>query len=477
MSADDIDFSDAVTLAYLHRDQVEASWHQCMTDLFAHDLMSYQRVMRGGYVSMTAETDGLARARNKAVKEFLQNREAMWMCWIDTDMGFEPDSIDRLMAKADPDKYPIIGGLAFTWRQERPDGMGGWRHLATPTIFDWGQDGREEGWIVRWNYELNKLQRCGATGSAFILIHRSVFEKIEAKFGQKWYDRFHNPKMDRLISEDLSFCMRAELVGCHTHVDTGVKTSHSKTIYVSENDFFAQRALAQMVPDVPAATEKTAVIVPVLGRPQNAKPFMESLRKSGADLATAYAVVDDSEDGEVVQAWHEAGAKIINFPDEDYYGKGTFAEKVNYAYAQTDEPWLFLVGDDVKFHPGWLDHLQYASRDGAHVIGSNDLKNPRVVKGDHATHLLVRRAYVDERGASWDGPKVVAHEGYGHWYVDDEIVTAARARGVWAFAQHSKVEHFHPLWGDGKMDATYELGKSKAPADKELFEQRAAENL
>jgi hypothetical protein len=258
-----------------------------------------------------------------------------------------------------------------------------------------------------------------------------------------------------------------------------VKTTHQKTLWLSETDYFSQLALADLQEAVPAATEPTAIIVPVLGRPQNAKPFMESLRASGAPMAKVYAVTDH-DDRETAEAWADAGAEVLIYDGAEVLiydfedDPGTFAEKVNYGYGRTDEPWLFLAGDDVQFHPGWLDHAQHASRDGAHVIGTNDLHNPNVVAGEHATHMLIRRNYVDERGASWDGPGVVCHEGYGHWFVDNELVTVAKQRGVWTFAKHSKVEHLHPLWGLAENDATYELGQSKVEADKALFLDRVA---
>jgi hypothetical protein len=477
--------SDAVTVAYIHSHNVTSSWQYSMTQLWAWDLANQRRIMRGGYIAMTAETDGLPKARNAVVREFLENRDAAWLYWTDTDMGFSPDIVDRLMADADPEERPIVGALAFTQRQEQSDGMGGWRTLATPTIFDWGEDGDQEGFIVRWDYGFEALQECGGTGSACILIHRSVFEKIAEEFGyDKWYDRWWNPKMERLVSEDLTFCLRAKTVGCRVFVDSSVKTTHQKYMWLQEQDYMNQRVLASLVPDVPPATEPTAIIVPVLGRPQNAKPFMDSLRASGAELAKVYAVVDwnasvadDPDEGrEVAYAWTEAGAKVLWFDDHDR-GPGTFAEKVNEGYFSTTEPWIFLVGDDVRFHPGWLDHVQHAARDGAHVIGTNDLHNPRVVSGEHATHLLIRRNYIDERGASWDGPKIVCHEGYRHNFVDDEIVTVAKQRDVWAFAPHSKVEHLHPFWGNAEMDATYERGASSALQDKVLFEQRVAEHV
>jgi glycosyltransferase involved in cell wall biosynthesis len=478
VTAEAVDTEGAVVVAYVHSQNVAYSWHHSIIELLGNDLHNSQRVWRAGYISMTGGTDGLADARNKAVVKFLEEKAADWLFWIDTDMGFPADVIERLMEVADPVERPVVGGLCFTWRQEQSDGMGGWRCLATPTIFDWGHtDDGAMGFTVNFNYAHDAVQQCAGTGSACVLIHRSVFEAILEKYkplGQMWYDRVPNPGMGTVVSEDLSFCMRANTVGKNVWVDSSVKTTHQKTLWLSEDDYFGQRALAQMVPKVPEATEATAVIVPVLGRPQNAVPFMQSWGASGAKLARVYAVADESDD-ETTFAWRDAGATVLHFPDDGR--PGTFAEKVNHAYLQTDEPWLFLVGDDVRFRPGWLDQAQHASRDGAHVIGTNDLHNPRVIAGEHATHMLIRRAYVDERGSSWDGPKVVCHEGYRHNFVDNEIVTAAQQRGVWAFAKYAKVEHLHPLWGGAPDDETYALGRSHIEEDKALFESRALDYL
>jgi hypothetical protein len=151
----------------------------------------------------------------------------------------------------------------------------------------------------------------------------------------------------------------------------------------------------------------------------------------------------------------------------------TFAEKVNVAYAHTSAPWVLLAGSDVRFLPGWLDHAQYAALcSGCSVIGTNDLGNPRVLRGEHATHMMIDRGYIDEVGASWDGPKVVCHEGYKHWYVDDEIVAAAKLRSTFVAALASKVEHLHPIWGKGADDSVYEMGQAHAAEDRKVFEAR-----
>lgn len=464
--------AEAVVVAYVNGNQVTYSWHHSMIELIGHDMANGARVLRGGYIAMRHGTGGLVEARNKAVQTFLTEGKADWLFWVDTDMGFAPDTIDRLVASADRIERPIVAALCFSQRELHPDGMGGWRCQATPTIYDWVQAGEQQGFAVNWDYPRDGLVRCAGTGSAAILIHRSVFEKIAAKFGPIWYNRVPNRSMGEITSEDLSFCMHAGAAGIPVHVDTSVKTTHQKLLWLGEPDFEQQHATHV----TPPATESTAVIVPTM-RPQNAEPFMKTLRAS-TGVAKVYAICAP-DDGPLVKAWAEAGAEVI-LGDAEWVGDAeqplasTFAERVNLGYRQTNEPWLFLVGDDVRFHAGWLDHAQAAADGKYHVIGTNDLANPRVTAGEHATHMLIRRSYIDEVGASWDGPKVVAHEGYRHCFVDDEIVTAAKERGVWVMALGSRVEHLHPAWGTAPMDEVYGIGEAHLAEDAEKWRRRLA---
>lgn len=209
-----------------------------------------------------------------------------------------------------------------------------------------------------------------------------------------------------------------------------------------------------------------AVVVPVLNRPHRAEPFMES---QSTDRVRVYAVVNEA-DTATRDAWIAARSNVF------VTTLNTFAEKVNYAYGLTNESWLFLVGDDVAFHPGWADELlRAAAESGASVVGSNDLANPRSENGSHAPHLLISREYIATQGASWDGPGIVCHEGYRHMFVDDEIVTVAKQRGVFAFARDAVVEHLHPVVNKAEVDATYRLGWSYAEVDKSRFAERMRE--
>jgi hypothetical protein len=456
----DADAQGAVTVAYVHENEVCYAWHHSLIELLGYDMQAEGRLMRGGWVAMRCGTDGLIEARNKGVEAFLNDRNAEWLLWLDTDAGFEPDIIERLIEAADPVERPIVGALAFSYREDASDGAGGWRCRPTPTIFDWHRIDDAMGFVVRWGYPPDTLVRCAGTGSHAILIHRTVFERVAEKYGNTWYNRIENTSTGTRVSEDLSFCMRVNTLQIPVYVHTGVRTTHQKTIWVGEEDF-------GVTIDAPPATVPTAVLVPGI-RDVNAERFMTTLRASSG-LVTAYAVCNTDE-ADQAETWAAAGARILFAPAH------TFAERMNDGYRRTDEPFVFVVGDDVRFRKGWLDQAQAVAARGFDVIGTNDLGNPRVIAGEHATHLLIRRSYIDETGASWDGPKVLAHEGYGHWYVDDEIVTAAKQRGVWAMAIDSHVEHLHPMWGKGADDPLYQLGLSLADGDRAQFEARSIEH-
>lgn len=448
-----------VAYGYVHGDQNEAhSFLSSLEMLRELDALSHQ-LIQGRFV-VRMGTLGLEAARNQIAASFLAS-EHEWLLMMDADMGFRPDSLYRLLEAAHPEHRPVVGGLCFIARQVESDGYNGQRVRPLPTIMDFCEDSNGTPQFRSMPlYPVNKVVPVAATGSAFILIHRSVYEKIAEQYGPTWYDR--TPGADgKLLGEDVSFCVRAQSLDLRIYVHTGVRTTHYKHFWLGEIDHWRWF-------NPPPATDEVAVIVPTLRRPQNAVPFMTSLRAS-TGLARAYAVCD-GDDPDSIEAWSSAGAEVV------VGDVVTFAKKVNLAYPKTSEPWLFLVGDDVKFHAGWLDHAQHVAGElKADVVGTNDLANPRVMAGDHATHMLIRRSYVDEVGASWDGPGVVTHEGYQHWYVDDELVTAAKQRGVFQMALGSVVEHLHPIFGKGADDGTYQYGQSFTEQDAKLFQSRLVE--
>lgn len=231
----------AVTAAYVHDIEVAYSWHSSFVNMISHDLNNHQRIIRGGYMGVRYGTGGIVEARNLVAKRFLASDRADWLWWIDTDMGFAPDTVDRLMEVADPAKRPVVGGLCFANKEVEPDGLGGYRTAPSPTIFYFTEAEGKSGFNAAKEFPDDELLHCQGTGSACLLIHRSALQAVHDKYGDTWYDTIPARQLGTVstISEDLAFCVRLGSLGIPIHVHTGVKTTHLKPIWLSHEHFLS----------------------------------------------------------------------------------------------------------------------------------------------------------------------------------------------------------------------------------------------
>jgi hypothetical protein len=238
-----------VQIAYLHPQGVSHSWHESMMRLVAYDAANDGRVVStGGPFMIRCDSGGLVESRNLAVTRWLDETEHEWLWFIDTDMGFLPDTIDQLVAVADPVERPVVGALCFGLREVAYDGMGGRRVLPVPTLFDWVTSPEGHlGFTPRWRYAPDVVTQVAGTGAACLLIHRTAAEKLRAEHGDCWFDptRYGD---GRRVSEDLSFCFRLGAAGIPVFVHTGVKTNHHKQVWISDLDYAVPALPEQPVP-------------------------------------------------------------------------------------------------------------------------------------------------------------------------------------------------------------------------------------
>lgn len=224
-----------VQVAYLHSHEVSHSWHASMMDMMAYDKsVGYNIIGAAPFRVFCSGPHSLVEGRNMAVSHFLDSTPHEWLFWVDTDMGFEPDALDRLFESADPDDRPVVGGLCFAAKNVGPDGYGGFIIQPLPTLFGMAKDpdGRY-GFVNMSTYPADSVVQVAGTGSAFILIHRSVLEEMRAVFGDSWYSPVAY-EGGQPISEDLSFCYRLNQIRRGVVVNTGVRTSHHKSVWVTE---------------------------------------------------------------------------------------------------------------------------------------------------------------------------------------------------------------------------------------------------
>lgn len=444
-----IDPTQAVAVAYVHTDTVHYSWHHSMTQLLAYDAATEGRIWTGGYVAIRGGTDGLAEARNTAVREFLADSTAGWLWWVDTDMGFAPDTVDRLVEAADPAERPVVGALAFANREVENDGMGGRRSVIAPVVLDWKTIDGESGFDTRWDYPRDTLTRVHGVGSACVLIHRSVFERVAAQFGPNWYSRARNPSTNALISEDLSFCVRVNALDIPLHVHTGVGTTHAKLAWLSEEDYWRQRAVnassgvplklvGEQGPEMVPAPERTwtvprYAIIPTHNRPARLLALVTSLRgqcdrvlvlDNASDPPVDATRLDEAFGGHDVQVWRDEEQP----PHLSRYWNVLLDRIAEHTESEGITTWdVAILNDDATVPAGWYDACSNGLRaHGTAVIAHTTMTRPALLTelGNDPRNRMTPHAFVirGEIGMRAD-------EAMRWWYFDSDLDQRARLAG------------------------------------------------
>ena len=233
-------------------------WSACFgmswVEMVLWDLGTHRRFMhdRATHFRKPCGTGMIPEGRNEVTRSFLDATDSEWLWFIDTDMGFDPDTIDRLVESADRHERPVMGGLCFAHRRLPPGPLHAERYGIVPTLYRYAEVDDEIGFAPMSDYPREQVVQVSGTGAACLLIHRRVLDAVRAKHGPIWFNPITHPTGlrggPRTYSEDLSFCVRVAEVGFDVHVDTSVKTCHEKGgVYLTEELFDAQQAAAARV--------------------------------------------------------------------------------------------------------------------------------------------------------------------------------------------------------------------------------------
>lgn len=162
-----------------------------------------------GAISVGGGAGRLDNARNEVAKRFVDKTTCDWLFTLDTDMVFSPEDFDALLASADEVDAPIVSGMYFV--DEKPPRVAAANTVGTSikSITDWEDD------------KLVSVDWCGA---GFMLVHRSVFDKV----GDNPYRQDIVAPSGALVGEDYSFCERARQAGFAVKVNPSVFVGHVK---------------------------------------------------------------------------------------------------------------------------------------------------------------------------------------------------------------------------------------------------------
>ena len=429
-----------VVIAYPYGHEVSARFMHSLMKTLVHDANHRRRVLGcEGFIAVSSGAN-ITNARNEIVVAFLDYTEADWLLFIDTDMVFDADIVDRLVEAAHPEKRPILGGLCFSINADKHLGP-----LARPTIYGFSDDSK----VVRFeDYPRDQLVQVGATGTGCLLIHRSVLAKMRAddRFpaAYKWFQEQAFGSIP--AGEDITFCVRAGACGFPIYVDTRIKVGHEKPFVVDEGMFVAQKAWRDALPQPP-----TFVVIP--GRDRHNMTF------------ALVSQLDGEHDGLYL---YDNGSTPPYWANPDYDGMET----------------TVIDATDWPLHRMWNDGLDRAEAWAAEMgalewnvaILNNDLEVPPDFLSKLAEGLRRRDDYmvaypnihsldIPPQGVAittgmGNGPTGRSLSGYAYmirgetklrideqfswWYGDDDLERQVAARGGQVVSVDTSVVHLEP---------------------------------
>lgn len=223
---------ERVAVGYIHPGDVAGRFCSSLATMILRDA----RCQRISHVIGVESSPRIAEGRSQVVDAFL-GTTAEWLLMIDADMEWGPEAFDLLCAHANPETVPIIGGLCFgggrSWNGEKPN--------IFPTLYRFAK--RDDTLVTETleDYPRDQLIPIGATGAAFLMVHRSVFHKLKVVLAKDangdpnpypWFAEI--VYKGQPVGEDVTFCMRAQAAGFPIHVHTGALVAHRKSIMLDQ---------------------------------------------------------------------------------------------------------------------------------------------------------------------------------------------------------------------------------------------------
>lgn len=212
------------------------------------------------------------------------------------------------------------------------------------------------------------------------------------------------------------------------------------------------------------------ILIPTYGRAHKLVSVVDNILDN-TQTACRIVVITEEDDEATNEVCKLLPVRVVtNTRTRSYSGA------INTGYMQSHSDHVFAGADDLEFHKGWdIAALSKMSTvGGIHVVGTNDLYNPSVLSGVHATHYLVSTWYLDNIGGVMDaGPCSFLWEGYTHNYCDTEFIATARRRGVFAPCLESIVKHMHWSIGLSEKDETSTKGQESFWQDDAKYNARS----
>lgn len=192
---------------------------------FAHSLAMLKKV---GECAVTFEIGSLIyTSRNNLARRALE-WDADYVLWLDSDMVFEPDLLERLMTDLEDYDADMVSGLYF--RRIIP---------YTPVLFDRLDISGEITYWTEFKELPDDVFEVGGCGFGCVLMKTDVIYDVFGKY-QNCFAPLGN------TGEDLAFCWRARECGYKILCDPNVACGHVGNVVISR-EFYEGYQLSESI--------------------------------------------------------------------------------------------------------------------------------------------------------------------------------------------------------------------------------------
>lgn len=192
---------------------------------FAHSLAMLKKV---GECAVTFEIGSLIYSSRNNLARRAVEWDADYVLWLDSDMVFEPDLLERLMTDLEDYDADMVSGLYF--RRVIP---------YTPVLFDRLDISGEITYWTEFKELPDDVFEVGGCGFGCVLMKTDVIFDVFGKF-QNCFAPLGN------TGEDLAFCWRARECGYKILCDPNVACGHVGNVVISR-EFYEGYQLSESI--------------------------------------------------------------------------------------------------------------------------------------------------------------------------------------------------------------------------------------
>lgn len=217
---------DTVAIAWCDNGLVDGKFMQGVADVLLKSGIQFETSIRSG-------GNQIARQREHVIRYWYEKNLSDWLLWVDSDVVISPEKFLRLWNKKDKDKHPIVTGVYFTSKTPEEPLM-----IPSPTVFEFVEKGDTIGIMPVHPLPNDKFIKVHAAGMGFVLMHRSVVEKIIENVPH--VPMFAEAGSEKtFIGEDIYFFSLCGKAGIEVWCDTGATVPHMKRFSFDEHYYKA----------------------------------------------------------------------------------------------------------------------------------------------------------------------------------------------------------------------------------------------